>query len=183
MTEAENHAIEAEDKDTYLVIIFNKNQAGMLAQFTKMFADNRYNIESLTIAAADIKNTVHRTTIKVFGNEEEVKFICNKVQEIDGVIRVIYLNMTDSAHIERETAFVKIKTVTPNLNKIFEIVSRYDGSTIYSLRDISIFMLSDTEEKVSSFLKDVKTLEPDAEIVRSGVITTLLNGEMINYDN
>lgn len=182
MTENNSPAAEtANDKNAYLVIIFNKNQPGMLAQFTKMFADNKYNIETLTIAAADIKNTVHRTTIKTFGNQAEVEFICEKVRSIDGVIKVISLNFNDP-HVEREIAFVKIKTVNKNLQKIFDIVSRYDGSTIYSLRDISIFMLADVEEKVSDFLAEIKTLEPTAEIVRSGVIITLLNDEMINYD-
>ncbi|MFC1659027.1 acetolactate synthase small subunit [Pseudomonadota bacterium] len=162
-----------------LITIISKNKVGMLSQYTKIFREYDLNIESLSVSKIDAENKVHKITAYLTGNRERTDRVCKKIEAIEGVYKVVNL-MAHEGYFERELGIVKILNSNENTQKAMEVVNEFGASTVYSVGNISIFEITDFEEKVSEFINKMsKTCK--AEILRSGIVATSLDEELILY--
>lgn len=163
-----------------LISIIAANQKGMLAAFTKTISDFGYNIESLTISATDISNSMHRTTAYVSGYRTSVDALCDSLRKIDGVSKVLNF-IANEGYIERELCLVKtLSGNNPKIGELASVASRYDARIIYSQENLMIFEYSADSEKVTEFLTEMSKIDK-VELLRSGLTATSLDKEILSY--
>jgi len=171
--------MENTENQKSLVSITAENKKGILARFTKFFSDNGMNIESLTLSAADSENKIHRTTAYITGDRSRVGELCQELEAMEDVYKVI--NLVADEYLERELCLVKIKTSNPHLSSIMSAISQARGATIFTGRNIMIFQIEAREEKIAEFIKQVSEYG-EIETLRSGIIATGLNENIVSYN-
>jgi acetolactate synthase I/III small subunit len=159
-----------------LISILADNKKGMLAKISKFFADNDMNIESLTLSSADVENKIHRTVAYITGNRTIIHELCKEMEKIEGIRSV--KNFMASSFLERELGLIKIKVSDPALSRIIKLVNDYEGTTIYVDSKIMICDVDETEENISNFMRQVKELTQEVEILRTGIVATSLTDEI-----
>ncbi len=94
------------DKE-FTIIAFSENYIGLLNRITIIFTRRHLNIESLTVSASEI-NGIHRFTIVVKDEEENVKKVVKQIEKLVEVIRARYYRNDEI--IFQEIALYKVPT-------------------------------------------------------------------------
>lgn len=89
-----------------IISVLLENQPGALSRVVGLFSQRGYNIECLTVAPTD-DATLSRMNITVAADEMVLEQIEKQLHKLIDVLKVS--NITESAHIERELALVKVK--------------------------------------------------------------------------
>ena len=162
-----------------LITIISENKAGMLAEYTRIFRDNKLNIESLSVSKIDSGNKVHKITAYLTGNREITDKVCEILEKVEGVYKVVNL-VAHKGYFEREMGIVKVLNLNEGTQGAIQIASESGASVVYSQGNITIFEITDFEDKVTEFVDKIsKTCK--AEILRSGIVATSLDDELILY--
>jgi acetolactate synthase-1/3 small subunit len=94
------------DKE-FTIIAFSENYIGLLNRITIIFTRRHMNIESLTVSASEI-NGIHRFTIVVKDEENNVKKVVKQIEKLVEVIRARYYRNDEI--IYQEIALYKVPT-------------------------------------------------------------------------
>jgi len=94
-------------KTSYTIIVYTENNLGLLNRITTIFLKRHINIESLNASESEIEN-VHRLTIVVKMNEDQVKKIVGQIDKQIEVIKAFYHNDDDT--IFQESAMYKLNS-------------------------------------------------------------------------
>jgi acetolactate synthase small subunit len=151
----------------------------MVAEYTKTFREHNFNIESLSVSKIDSKNKVHKITAYLTGAREKTDKLCEVIRKIDGVYKVVNL-MAHKGYFERELGIVKILNFNENTQKAMEVAGEFGASIVYSQENVTIFEITDFEEKVTEFMDKISQT-CKAEILRSGIVATSLDEELVLY--
>lgn len=89
----------------HIISILLQNEAGALARVSDLFSARGYNIESLNVAPTD-DETVSRLTLVTSGSEAVIDQIMKQLGKLVDVVDIT--EMTDTDHIERELALIKL---------------------------------------------------------------------------
>jgi acetolactate synthase-1/3 small subunit len=162
-----------------LITIISENKPGMLAEYTKIFREYNLNIESLSVSKIDSENKVHKITAYLTGNREKTNAVCKLVEKVPGVYKVINL-IAHKGYFEREMGIVKILTFNEGTQKAMEIANKFGASIVYSKDKVTIFEITDFEDKVGEFVSEISKA-CKAEILRSGIVACSLDEELILY--
>ncbi|MDG5799468.1 acetolactate synthase small subunit [Marinilabiliaceae bacterium ANBcel2] len=105
--------------------IFSENHVGLLNQITSVFTRRHLNIESLTTSESAILG-IHKFTIVVFSNQEEVEKTAKQIEKKIDVIKCFYFKADEIIH--QEVALYKVPTeMILNGNEIENIVRKYSA--------------------------------------------------------
>ena len=94
-------------KTSYTIIVYTENNLGLLNRITTIFLKRHINIESLNASESEIEN-VHRLTIVVKMDEDQVKKIVGQIDKQIEVIKAFYHNDDDT--IFQESAMYKLNS-------------------------------------------------------------------------
>ena len=90
----------------HLISVLIENETGSLARLVGLFAQRGYNIETLNVAPTD-DATLSRLTLTTFGDNAKIEQITKQLNKLIEVVKVV--DLSDSAHIEREMLLIKVK--------------------------------------------------------------------------
>ena len=90
----------------HIISLLMENEPGALSRVIGLFSQRNYNIESLTVAATE-DPTLSRLTLTTIGKEEVIEQITKNLNKLIEVVKLV--DLTESAHVERELMLVKIK--------------------------------------------------------------------------
>ena len=90
----------------HIISLLLENEPGALSRVVGLFSQRNYNIESLTVAPTE-DPTLSRLTLTTVGQDEVIEQITKNLNKLVEVVKLV--NLSESAHIERELMLVKIK--------------------------------------------------------------------------
>ncbi|MBN2350228.1 MAG: acetolactate synthase small subunit [Bacteroidales bacterium] len=154
-------------KDTYTITAFSENHIGLLNRITIIFTRRHINIESLTVSSTEMKG-IHRFTIVVEAEEEQVVKVVNQIEKLTEVLRAEWYLNDDTVY--REIALYKIP-IDSAIDKNLELVLREFNAHIVDIQNDFVIIENtghvDDTEKLYDILNPFGILQ----FVRSGRIS------------
>lgn len=90
----------------HVISLVLENEAGALSRVSGLFSARGYNIESLTVAPTE-DASLSRMTIVTSGSDDIVEQITKQLNKLVEVVKVV--DLSESAHVERELMLVKVR--------------------------------------------------------------------------
>jgi acetolactate synthase I/III small subunit len=149
----------------HVISLLIENEAGALSRVSGLFSARGYNIESLTVAPTE-DASLSRMTIVTTGSDEIVEQITKQLNKLVEVVKVV--DISESAHIERELMLVKVRATGKDREEVKRTADIFRGRIIDVTEASYVIELTGTQSKLDSFLGAL-----DAalilETVRSGI--------------
>ena len=164
-----------ENEKSLLSVVIN-NVKGSLTKVTGYCAANNMNIERLVLSNFKLNNLQHRVILYITGDRQRINSLLDGLRKLDVVVSAS--NFQANNYIERELILVKVKEDNPQISRIMDLVSDYNGSTILYRNDIIIFQFINEEEKNNELMERLENLTDDIEILKSGLVATSLDSNM-----
>ncbi len=158
----------------HIISLLMENEPGALSRVIGLFSQRNYNIESLTVAATE-DPTLSRLTLTTAGKEEVIEQITKNLNKLIEVVKLV--DLSESAHIERELMLVKIKASGAQRAEIKRTADILRGQIVDVSPSLYIVQLAGTTDKLDSF---IQAIGPGSilEVVRSGV-TGIARGDKV----
>lgn len=157
---------------SHIISILIENESGALARVAGLFSARGYNIESLTVAPTQ-DPTLSRMTLVTTGSEEIIEQITKQLNKLIDVVKLI--DISESAHIERELMMVKTRAINGGREEIMRLTQIYRGIILDVTPTTYIIEVTGAKSKLDAFLNTVGE-DNIIEVVRSGA-TGILRGE------
>ena len=158
----------------HIISVLMENEPGALSRVVGLFSQRNYNIESLTVAATE-DPTLSRLTLTTIGKEEVIEQITKNLNKLVEVVKLV--DLSESAHIERELMLVKIKASGAQRAEIKRTADIFRGQIVDVTPSIYTVQLAGTTDKLDSFIQAVGATAI-VEVVRSGV-TGIARGDKV----
>jgi acetolactate synthase-1/3 small subunit len=143
-----------------------ENRPGVLARVAGLFSRRGFNIESLAVSSTEDPG-VSRMTIVVGGDDRTLEQIEKQLNKLIEVIKVF--DYTETAHVERELALIKVTAGPEKRAEIMQISDIFRAKIIdVSERTLTIEVTGPVE-KVDAF-QDLMSPYGVKELVRTGKI-------------
>ncbi len=94
--------------DTYIIVVWVDNEAGVLARVVGLFSGRGYNIESLAVAEVDHTKNISRITIVTTGTPQVIDQIKLQLKKLVPVHKVANFKREDKKVIFKEMALLKV---------------------------------------------------------------------------
>ena len=143
------------------------NEPGVLARVIGLFSGRGYNIESLTVAEIDAKDSISRISIVTCGTPQVIQQIKAQLRRIIAVHDIADLS-NDGFDVERELALVKIVNSGNNRIESLRIAQTFRAHTIDSTLNSFVFEITGSSSKLAAFINLMRALGK-VEVARSGV--------------
>ncbi|MDD5035451.1 MAG: acetolactate synthase small subunit [Methylococcaceae bacterium] len=156
----------------HIISILIENESGALSRVAGLFSARGYNIESLTVAPTQ-DPTLSRMTLVTSGSDEIIEQITKQLNKLIDVVKLI--DISESAHIERELMMVKVRAVDGLREEAKRLADIFRGNVIDVTPNTYVIEITGDREKLDAFLTAVGD-ENIIEVVRSGT-TGILRGD------
>ncbi len=160
---ATNPAIE---RHTISVLV--DNEAGVLARVIGLFSGRGYNIESLTVAEINPKESLSRITIVTTGTPMVIVQIKAQLARLVPVHEVRDLT-SDGASVERELALIKVDGTGEKRVESLRIADIFRAHVVDSANDSFVFEIAGATGKVDAFINLMRPLGL-VDICRTGIV-------------
>jgi acetolactate synthase-1/3 small subunit len=161
----------------HIITLLVRNELGVLARIATLIAGKGYNIEGLSVGETHERG-LSRMTIEVIGDDVVIDQVVKQLRKLIDTIKV--RDLTDTPHIERELALVKIHTATPRArDEVLRITEIFRGRIVDVSQSTYTVEITGTEDKINAF---VELLKPFGimEMARTGKVA--LKREMANSE-
>lgn len=158
----------------HIISLLMENEPGALSRVVGLFSQRNYNIESLTVAATE-DPTLSRLTLTTIGREEVIEQITKNLNKLIEVVKLV--DLSESAHIERELMLIKIKASGSQRAEIKRTTDIFRGQIVDVTPSVYTVQLTGTSDKLDSFIQAIGTASV-VEVVRSGV-TGIARGDKV----
>jgi acetolactate synthase-1/3 small subunit len=157
--------IQHETNMRHVISLVLENEAGALSRVSGLFSARGYNIESLTVAPTE-DASLSRMTIVTSGSDDIVEQITKQLNKLVEVVKVV--DLSESAHIERELMLIKVRAAGKDREEIKRMADIFRGRIIDVTDTTYVIELTGTQAKLDSF---VSALDAGLilETVRSGI--------------
>lgn len=156
----------------HIISLLLENEAGALSRVAGLFSARGYNIETLTVAPTH-DASMSRMTLVTTGSNEIVEQITKQLNKLIDVVKLI--DISESAHIERELMLVKTRASGEMREEIKRLCDIYRGHVLDVTPSSYVIEVTGDRNKLDAFLETVGE-EHIIEVVRSGT-TGILRGE------
>ena len=167
-------------KDTivaHTISVLVANGPGILARVVGLFSGRGYNIESLTVAETNAKESQSRITIVTKGTPMIIEQIKAQLDRLVPVYRVRDLTV-EGPHIERELALVKVKGVGEKRVEALRLADVFRAKVIDAKSDSFVFEVTGNSDKVQTFIGLMETLGL-VDVGRTGIVAMSRGGEAL----
>ena len=149
----------------HLISVLIENETGSLARLVGLFAQRGYNIETLNVAPTD-DATLSRLTLTTFGDNAKIEQITKQLNKLIEVVKVV--DLSDSAHIEREMLLIKVKAVGESRDEIKRTADICRAQSVDVTPSVSTLQIAGSTNKLDGFIAALSD-QTIMEVVRSGV--------------
>ena len=156
----------------HIISLLLENEAGALSRGAGLFSARGYNIETLTVAPTH-DASMSRMTLVTTGSNEIVEQITKQLNKLIDVVKLI--DISESAHIERELMLVKTRASGEMREEIKRLCDIYRGHVLDVTPNSYVIEMTGDKNKLDAFLDTIGE-EHIIEVVRSGT-TGILRGE------
>lgn len=149
----------------HVISLLIENESGALSRVSGLFSARGYNIESLTVAPTE-DASMSRMTIVTSGSDEIVEQITKQLNKLVEVVKVV--NISESAHIERELLLVKVRATGKDREEMKRMSEIFRGRIIDVTESTYVIEMTGNQQKLDSFVGAIDRALI-LETVRSGV--------------
>jgi acetolactate synthase-1/3 small subunit len=150
-----------------IISVLLENQPGALSRVVGLFSQRGYNIESLTVAPTEDR-TLSRLNITVIADENVLEQIEKQLHKLIDILKVA--NITESAHVERELALVKVKAQGEHREEVKRTADIFRGQIVDVTASLYTIQMVGTSEKIDAFINALCEVTKVIEVSRSGVV-------------
>jgi acetolactate synthase I/III small subunit len=150
----------------HTISVLVENEFGVLARVAGLFSGRGFNIESLTVAET-LEPSVSRITLVTRGDDQVLEQIEKQLNKLVSVIKV--MDFTESPHVEREMALIKVTADDKTRSEIMNIVDIFRGKVIDVGPQSYIVEVTGDEGKIEAIMELLRPLGIK-EIVRTGKV-------------
>lgn len=148
----------------HIVSVLMENESGALSRVAGLFSARGYNIESLTVAPTD-DSSMSRMTLVTSGTEDVVEQILKQLNKLVDVVKLV--DLTESAHVEREMMLIKVEAVGESRAEVKRLADIFRGNIIDVTDTTYTVELTGPGERLNAFLQALSSISI-LEVVRSG---------------
>ncbi|OHC64609.1 MAG: acetolactate synthase small subunit [Rhodocyclales bacterium GWA2_65_19] len=149
----------------HIISILIENEAGALSRVSGLFSARGFNIESLTVAPTEDASLSRMTVVSV-GSDDVIEQITKQLNKLIDIVKVV--DLSESAHIERELMLVKVRATGKDREEMKRVADIFRGRIIDVTESTYVVELTGNGSKLDAFLGAI-----DAtlilETVRTGV--------------
>ena len=149
----------------HIIALLLENESGALARVVGLFAQRGYNIDSLTVAATE-DPTMSRLTMVTRGDDQVIEQITKQLHKLIEVVKLV--DLSESAHIERELMMVKVKANGDQREEVKRTADIFRAQIIDVSPTTYTIQVGGTSEKLEAFIEAL-TGTQILETVRTGV--------------
>jgi acetolactate synthase-1/3 small subunit len=149
----------------HIIAVLLENESGALARLVGLFAQRGYNIDSLTVAATE-DPTLSRLTLVTRGDDQVIEQITKQLHKLIEVVKLV--DLSESAHIERELMMVKVKASGDQREEVKRCADIFRGQIIDVSPTTYTIQVVGTSEKLEAFIEAMSNTQI-LEVVRTGV--------------
>ncbi|MCP5232041.1 MAG: acetolactate synthase small subunit [Zoogloeaceae bacterium] len=149
----------------HVISLLIENESGALSRVSGLFSARGYNIESLTVAPTE-DASMSRMTIVTSGSDEIVEQITKQLNKLVEVVKVV--DISESAHIERELLLVKVRATGKDREEMKRMSEIFRGRIIDVTESTYVIEMTGNQQKLDSFVGAIDRALI-LETVRSGV--------------
>lgn len=152
----------------HIISILVENKFGVLARVAGLFSARGYNIESLSVAPT-LDPETSMITIVTIGDDRIVEQIIKQLNKVVEVLKVT--DLTETGHLDRETALIKINTSTKpeHRDEAIRICDIFRAKIVDSSPSTYTIEITGDVEKVEALINLLKPLGIK-ELIRTGRI-------------
>ena len=149
----------------HVISLLIENESGALSRVSGLFSARGYNIESLTVAPTE-DASMSRMTIVTSGSDEIVEQITKQLNKLVEVVKVV--DISESAHIERELLLVKVRATGKDREEMKRMSEIFRRRIIDVTESTYVIEMTGNQQKLDSFVGAIDRALI-LETVRSGV--------------
>ena len=149
----------------HIISILIENESGALSRVSGLFSARGYNIESLTVAPTE-DASLSRMTIVSVGSDDVVEQITKQLNKLIDIVKVV--DLSESAHIERELMLVKVRATGKDREEMKRVADIFRGRIIDVTDSTYVVELTGNGAKLDAFLGAIDA-SLILETVRTGV--------------
>ncbi|GIR91619.1 MAG: hypothetical protein CM15mP92_0830 [Halieaceae bacterium] len=110
-----------------ILSVLLENESGALSRVVGLFSQRGYNIETLNVAPTD-DHSLSRLTVTTTGDDLKIEQITKHLNKIVDVVKVV--DLTEGAHVERDTLLVKVRAVDAQRDEVKRTAEIFRGQII-----------------------------------------------------
>ncbi|MDP5002842.1 MAG: acetolactate synthase small subunit, partial [OM182 bacterium] len=110
-----------------IISLLMENEPGALSRVVGLFSQRSYNIDSLTVAPTE-DNSLSRLTVMTSGDERKIEQITKHLNKLVDVVKLV--DLSESAHIERELMLIKVKAVGAQRAEVQRLADIFRGQIV-----------------------------------------------------
>ena len=149
----------------HVISLLIENESGALSRVSGLFSARGYNIESRTVAPTE-DASLSRMTIVTSGSDDIVEQITKHLNKLVEVVKVV--DLSESAHIERELMLVKVRATGKDREEMKRMADIFRGRIIDVTDTSYVIELTGNQAKLDSFVGAIDA-SLILETVRSGI--------------
>jgi len=154
------------DIERHTIAVLVDNEPGILARVVGLFSGRGYNIESLTVAEIDRRNSLSRITIVTSGTRMIIEQIKAQLSRLVPVHKI--LDLTDEGpFVAREMALIKVGGRGEARIESLRLADIFRARVVDSTTDSFVFEMTGSAEKLNAFIVLMEPLGL-VEISRTG---------------
>ncbi|MCB1890492.1 MAG: acetolactate synthase small subunit [Rhodocyclaceae bacterium] len=150
----------------HVISLLIENEAGALSRVSGLFSARGYNIESLTVAPTE-DASLSRMTIVTSGSDDIIEQINKQLNKLVDVVKVV--DISESAHIERELMLIKVRATGKDREEMKRMADIFRGRIIDATDASYVIEMTGNQQKLDSFVAAIDA-SLILETVRSGVV-------------
>ncbi len=154
--------------ERHTIAVLVDNEPGILARVVGLFSGRGYNIESLTVAEVDRRNSVSRITIVTSGTQMIIEQIKAQLSRLVPVHKVHDLS-DEGPFVEREMMLVKVAGKGEARIEALRLAGIFRARVVNSTTDSFVFEMTGSAEKLNAFIALMEPLGL-VEISRTGAV-------------
>ena len=170
-----------EDVNKHTISVLVDNETGVLARVIGLFSGRGYNIESLTVAEVDKRNSVSRITVVTSGTPMIIEQIKAQLSRLVPV-HIVSDHTEEGPHVERELALIKVACSGEKRVESLRIADIFRARVVDSTNRSFVFEITGATEKLEAVIKLMTPLGL-IEVSRTGVVAIARGDQSIASGN
>lgn len=148
-----------------IISMLMENEPGALSRVIGLFSQRGYNIETLNVAPTD-DPTLSRLTLTTVENDLRIEQLTKQLNKLVDVVKLA--DLTEGAHIERDTMLIKVRATGVVREEVKRTTDIFRGQIVDVGPTVYTIQLTGTSDKLDAFVAAMAGAEI-LEVVRSGV--------------
>jgi len=150
----------------YILSLLVKNNFGVLARISSLFARKGNNIHSLNVSPTN-NPTLSKITVVVLGDDEMSEKTIKQVEKLEETVKVTKLE--EGSALCKELILIKLLTKDATVcSQVHQIANEFHAKLLYETQNYTSMELTDAPDRVDSFVSQLNDFNI-VEICRTGI--------------